>query len=260
MGVPYHLIIKYTRGIFNQTKPIPPGIIQQIRDKVKNGQPKMHVAKELNVSLKTVRKYTEDIQSRPYVTRKISPELIEEIRTNIKDGNSKNQTAKELGVSLSIVYKYTEDLPRKILVTPRIYGRALILLGKLMKDGYAFNSPEYGFKEYQILKKEFPSIYRNKQYGKVIFYLDDKAKIATKAFFENLNKKIISYKELNQMTKSFGVELKNDEKKVLLLKNQSSEVFKNRGFKKRGPSEKKTILSHIFAFGGTAIYYRFVCW
>ena len=225
---------------------IPPELTEQIRNKVKNGTPKIHVAKELNVSFWTVRKYTEDIQLRPYVTRRISSKVIEKIRISVKEGNSKSQTAKELDISFSTVCKYTKDMPRKTLIIPRIYGRALILLRTLMKEGYAFSSPEYGLKEYQMLKKQFPSIYRTKQYGKVIFYLDDKAKIAAKAFFENLNKRIISYNELNQITKCFGVELKNDEKKVLLLRNRSSKVFKNRGFQKeRSLREKDDSFSYF---------------
>ena len=87
-----------------------------------------------------------------------------------------------------------------------------------MKDGYAFRTPEYGSEEYQILKKQFPSIHRNKQYGKVMFYLDDKADIAIKAFIENLNKKIISYQELQQIIDGFQAKISKKDKKKYLEK------------------------------------------
>lgn len=49
-------------------------------------------------------------------------------------------------------------------------------------------------------------------YNKTILYLDDKASIAARAFLSNTNKKIMSFQELKQIKKTFGIGLSTDEK------------------------------------------------
>ena len=44
-------------------------------------------------------------------------------------------------------------------------------------------------------------------YGKMIYYLDDKSKVAANAFLDVLNKKVMSYQELKQIAKVFDTEL-----------------------------------------------------
>jgi len=226
MGIPYLTVMRYTRGItLKQTQPLPQEMIHRIRNMVKNGRPKLHVAKELQVSFWTVRKYTEDITTRRYIHH--SPELIEKIRKSVESGNSKTQTAIDLGVSFNIVCRYTRDLPGKINSWPRISGCALQLLEELVKNGYALHSSSYGFKEFLILKEHFPSIFRVKQYNKVVYFLDDKSKIAAKAFLEDINKRIISYKKLNQIVRPFGIELDKGDKDKFITKSKNSKSHWN---------------------------------
>ena len=143
-------------------------------------------------------------------------DLIEKIRYYTRKYNSKIDTAKKLGLSYDTVLLYTKDIrikSRKIDIDYLgIYGTSLDLLKELMQNGYAFSSKKYNTNHYIKLKNYFPNIRRTKIYGKIIYYLDDKTKIATKAFLENSNKKILSYQELQQVVKVFGTKLSKEEK------------------------------------------------
>ena len=55
-------------------------------------------------------------------------------------------------------------------------------------------------------------------YNKTILYLDDKASVAARAFLSDMNKKIISFQELKQVTKVFGIELSSEEKHRIIGK------------------------------------------
>jgi hypothetical protein len=69
--------------------------------------------------------------------------------------------------------------------TGRIRGRALILLKKLIQDGFAFPCDKYSSETYRRLKKEFPSIQKVYMKGRVIFFIGDK-KILQHRLFLNL--------------------------------------------------------------------------
>lgn len=58
--------------------------------------------------------------------------------------------------------------------------------------------------------------------------------MAVRAFLENVNKKIISYQELKQVTRVFDVNLSKKEKDAFLLKKQGKRGIKNSGGSKRG--------------------------
>ena len=62
------------------------------------------------------------------------------------------------------------------------------------------------------LKKYFPQIRRTKMYGQMIYYMDDKSKIAAMALLEVLNKKVMSYQELKQVIKVFNTDFSKEEK------------------------------------------------
>ena len=49
-------------------------------------------------------------------------------------------------------------------------------------------------------------------YNKTILYLNDKASVAARAFHNDRDKKIMSFQELKQVTKTFGIELSSEEK------------------------------------------------
>jgi len=130
------------------------------------------------------------------MSQEISEELINKIRYYVKKYNSKRDTANKLGLSYDT----------------GIYGKTLDLLKELMWNGYAFSSGKYGLKEYIKLKEYFPQIRRTKMYGRMIYYLDGKSKIAVNAILEVSNKKVMSYQELKQITKVFDTKLSKEEK------------------------------------------------
>jgi len=143
----------------------------------------------------------------------LSDELISKIRYYVRKYNSKIDTANKLGLSYDIVLFYTKDIKlktrKKDIDYSGIYGKSLDLLKELMWNGYAFSSEKYGLKEYIKLKEYFPQIRRTKMYGRMIYYLDGKSKIAVNAILEISNKKVMSYQELNQIIKIFHPGLNN---------------------------------------------------
>ncbi len=56
-----------------------------------------------------------------------------------------------------------------------------------------------------------------------MFFLEDKADVATKVFIENLNSKIMSYQELNQIIKVFDINLEKHEKKQFISPKSSTD-------------------------------------
>lgn len=94
---------------------------------------------------------------------------------------------------------------------PGIYGKSSDMLKELMLNGYAFCSGKYGTNEYQKLKKYFPQIRRVRMYARMIYFMDDKSKIAAKAFLKVSNKKVMSYQELKQVTRVFDTDFSKEE-------------------------------------------------
>jgi len=150
------------------------------------------------------------------MTQEISDELIRKIRYYVRKYNSKIYTANKLGLSYDTVLFYTGDIRiksrKKDVDYSGIYGKSLSLLKELMLNGYVFSSGKYGFKEYIKLKKYFPQIRRTKMYGRVIYYMGDKSKIAAQTLLKVSNKKVMNYQELKQVTKVFDTKLGKEEK------------------------------------------------
>ena len=142
----------------------------------------------------------------------LSDEQIGKIRYYVKKYNSKINTANKLGLSYDTVRFYTKDIRLKSRKRDRnysgIYGKSLELLKELMQNGYVFSSEKYSLKEYIKLKNYFPQIRRTKMHGRMIYYLDDKSKIAARALLDVSNKKVMSYQELKQIEKVFNTKLK----------------------------------------------------
>jgi hypothetical protein len=99
----------------------------------------------------------------------------------------------------------------------------------LLRDGYTFASERYGSQEYNRLKEHFPNIFKIKMHGKVIFFLEGKENIATKAFLDTTSKRIIGYQELKQVTKTFKADLSINEKKMFIRRNQEKNKRKIKG-------------------------------
>lgn len=146
------------------------------------------------------------------MTEELSDELIDKIRYYVKRYNSKINAANKLGLSYDTVRFYTKDIRLKSRKKNAdylgIYGKSLDLLKELFEKDYAFSSKKYTTTHYVKLKKYFPKIRRTKMYGKMIYYLDDKSKIAAQAFLKITNKKVMSYQELKQIERVFNTKLK----------------------------------------------------
>ena len=146
----------------------------------------------------------------------ISEELINKIRSYVRQHRSKIEAANYYGLSYDVVLFYTKDIRLKSRKKDAdylvMYGKSLDLLKELMQDGYTFSSKKYNTTHYVKLKKYFPNIRRTKMHGKMIYFLDDKSNIASQAFLEVLNKKVMSFQELKQITKLFDTKLSKKEK------------------------------------------------
>ena len=150
----------------------------------------------------------------------------------------------KFGVSKKTVCYHTRDICLRPFNNLRVHDRKMELMKDLLRDGYALPSKKYHTPKYNELKKHFPIICKIKMYDRVIFYLEDKKDIAARAFLDNSKRKIISYQELEQVTKAFNSKLNKDEKIQMIEKI---------GLKSY--SRKKNlilILWQFFTFGGTS--------
>jgi hypothetical protein len=161
----------------------------------------------------------------------LSPAKKAWITRKIKSGKSKYQTAQELNLRKDTVYTYAKNLPSKPCGWPGIRGGTLKLLQELLTKGYAIHSCSNLKQRYQILRKYFPKVCKVKMYGRNIFFIEDKKDVAARAFLENINKKIISYQELKQVTKVFNTNLSKTEKQTFLGRFKSKKSSKMQGSK-----------------------------
>lgn len=198
-------------------------IVDKIRSEVRNGKSKIQASRDFNISYKKVLKLTNDIRS----NRGINPELVKNIRNEVKSGRSKRQTAIYFGVSEKTVCYHTKDVCLRPFKNLRVHDKKLELMKDLLRDGYALPSKKYHTPEYNELKRHFPSICKIKMYDRVIFYLEDKKDIATRAFLDNSKRKIISYQELKQVTKVFDSNLNIKEKRQIIHDNRSKKLFQD---------------------------------
>jgi hypothetical protein len=204
------------------SRKIPRDTINQIIKEVLSGKSKLQVSKDFDIPYKTVLRITKDIN----LKRGISQELRKKIRNEVKRGRSKRQTAIYFGVSEKTVSYHTRDICLRPFKNMRVHDKKLELMKDLLRDGYALPSKKYHTPEYNELKRHFPSICKIKMYDRVIFYLEDKKDIATRAFLDNSKRKIISYQELKQVTKVFDSNLNIKEKRQIIQDNRSKKLFK----------------------------------
>ncbi len=200
---------------------MPIKIIKKIRKEVKDGKSKIQISKEFNIPYKIVLKCTKDNKSK----RGIPLEVRKKIREEVKSGKSKRQAAIQFGVSEKTVCYHTRDICLRPFKNLRVQDKKLELMKDLLRDGYALASEKYHTPEYNEMKRHFPSICKIKMYDRVIFYLEDKKDIATRAFLDNSKRKIISYQELKQVTKVFDSNLNIKEKKQIIQDNRSKKLF-----------------------------------
>jgi hypothetical protein len=158
------------------------------------------------------------------MTKHLSKEIIQKIREEVLSGKSKYRTAAEFGLHPHTVYRRTQDIPGGQHGWPGIRGETLKLFQEILQHGYVLSSKMQTGRNYYILKKYFPNICRINMFNKTILFLDDKASVAARAFLSDMNRKIMSFQELKQVTKTFGIELCSEEKHKIIGKSQKQRL------------------------------------
>jgi hypothetical protein len=156
------------------------------------------------------------------MARPLPKNLIQKIKNEILNGKSKYQVAIELGLHPSTVYRVTGKISGKSFGWHGIRGKSLKILQEILTNGYAFTEGDYAGCNYPLLKKYFPKIRRVHILNKSVLFLEDKAENVARAYLKHLDKKFMSYQELKQITKVFGVELDKQEKQAFLGKTVQS--------------------------------------
>ena len=213
----------------SKNKPISQETKALLRQQVLNGKSKSQVARDLGITFRTVWNHTKDIR-----TLKVIPkEIKEKIRKDVIEGKSKYQAAKDYNLCRTTVYRLTEDINGTSIGWAGIRGKTLDLLQEIVTKGYAY-PPDGGYvqQRYRTLRKYFPTIRRITIYGRTIFYLKGREDEAVRAFLERVNKKIISYQELKQVTEVFGTDLHKSEKEAFLRRKRKNIPRKIRGSQK----------------------------
>jgi len=208
--------------------------LEQIQSTFLKCKSKTETAKRLGLTYWAVRWHTRDLT----VRHRISADVREKIREEVKKGKTKTQVAEEMNLSIDTVSRWTKDIYR-IAKKADISANAFLLLQELMENGYAFPCKQYGFREYQILREKMPKVCRVWNHRRTIFFLEDKGAVAARAFLEDMSKKMISYKDLKQVTRLFHTDISQQEKEAFLLKNRARKLFRNRGVQKERALREK---------------------
>lgn len=86
--------------------PYPPHIRDEVVRRVNAGESKSQVARDLDISLETVGRWTPEVISR----RPIDLSLREQVIERVRNGESKRKVAKELGIGKTTVMSWTQDI------------------------------------------------------------------------------------------------------------------------------------------------------
>jgi hypothetical protein len=148
-----------------------------IRVQVLNGKSKSQVAKDFNLSFRTVWEYTKDIH------KVISKETKDRIRLEVLSGKSKYRVAKEMGLNYKTVMKHTKDLSSASRSDPHIYGKSFDLLKQLLTTGVVYSNSETR-QVMRTMKRHLPMIHSSHYKHKAVYYLDDKNKKALQSLLD----------------------------------------------------------------------------
>jgi len=149
-------------------------------------------------------------------TQFLSKKTIQNIRHELLEGKTEQEIAKEMWLPTSIISDLSWDFSKAKQGEPCIKGKAFYLLQKILSGGYVF-SESNGY-ILRILKMYFPTIKRTQINGKTIYFLSDRNKIALQAMINEKKSRVISFHDLSQMSKLFGISLSSNEKSKLIKK------------------------------------------
>jgi hypothetical protein len=173
------------------------------------------VSRNLNISYAKVKRFSKDLIGLNKKNKRIllSKSKIQKIRNEIKNGKTKMQVSRDLNISPKLIYYHTLDIITGHPHDIGIGGNTLKLLQKIMNNGYAKPSKEYQHNHYLKLRSKFQNIRRVEMYGKIIYFIQENSDYAMRVFLEDLNKKIISHQELQQIINVFDGKISKKEKK-----------------------------------------------
>ena len=146
----------------------------------------------------------------------LSKKTIQNIRHELLAGKTEQEIANERWLPVSIISDLSWDFSSPKRGEPYIGGKTFYLLKQLLTDGYVF--PESNTYILHILRKYFPIIKRVQINGKTIYFLSDRNKIALQAMINEKKSRVISFHDLSQMSKLFGISLSSNEKSKLIKK------------------------------------------
>ncbi len=150
------------------------------------------------------------------MAKRIAKETKRNIIEYVEAGGIRAEASKKFGVSAPFVYNLTAGMAYGRGNTA-LRGETLEILKALMKDGYYLPDSRYALARscYKALKKHFPvKVVMTRK--KSVYFCEGKEKEAMKAFLGRWRKGTMSFRELGQMSKLFGISLKSSERESML--------------------------------------------
>jgi len=123
----------------------------------------------------------------------LSKDIVAKIRKGMLEDKSKYQITTELNLDSSTIYRWTRDLPSRCCGWPGIRGRTLDLFQEIVTKWFIVPKKEHAHQKFLLLRKYFPTIYRETICNRQIFLKKEKEDVAVRAFLENTKKKITSH-------------------------------------------------------------------
>jgi transposase len=213
-NISYHSISKITRDIQSNysTPRLTKEIIEKIREQALTGKSKIQIAKDFNISYHNIIYHTSDIKN-DSSRKSLDRDTINRIRDMVSNGKRKMQVSRELGIPPRVVYYYTLDILSAYPRNQGIDGKTLEFLEQLMRDGYVMSFDRHQSTFYKKLRSRFPNIRKVRIFGAVIYFLQENSDIAMRVFLEKINKRKMSYRQLQQIITVFSGKMEKNERK-----------------------------------------------
>ena len=222
---------------------------QRVREAVKSGRSRLHVAIEFRIHPTTVYRWTEDQPKNEIFSRRLNKEEREEIRRRVMNGESRGNICRDFGVSYATIRWITNDLPDLGKGNRTLRPQSVNLLQKLITNGYAIQKSQSRncHNPYRTLRNYFPI--KRVQYGRdVIYFLEDKNQDALKGFIGIMGKRVMKHGELARLAMLFEVPLSYDMKKELIgkIEKRKAEYLKKLDHEKQKKQPQKLLaLTHL---------------
>jgi len=144
------------------------------------------------------------------MSRRLSREKIDFLRKEVLSGKSNYEVARGLNISETTVRNHTKDIARPKNVGPCIKKEQFELFRQLLDNGYVYTDSNRN--RLRGLQKHFPMIKRANYKGRSLYFLEDYSKTALNAMIQQKESRVISYRDLSNMSRIFNVTLSTKEK------------------------------------------------